>query len=208
VVAEKVEGRWRVTAIGAPHIGDRSEKELITAFCDKIADLKPRLVTFNGNSFDLPVLRYRAMLHRVSAPGLEGRPYFKRYTDDAIDLCDVLSSFDSRSKINLNDLCRALNLPGKPHGIDGSQVEQYFREGRIFEIADYCECDVVSTYRLWLLHELFKGAVSVEQHEQSERMLSDFIGARIQEKPHWGRLGSFKAVEVELKMMIPDSEAT
>jgi hypothetical protein len=34
---------------------------------------------------------------------------------------------------------------------------------------------------MWLLHELFKGAVSVEQHEQSERMLSDFIGARIQE---------------------------
>jgi hypothetical protein len=25
---------------------------------------------FNGNSFDLPVLRYRAMVHGVSAPGL------------------------------------------------------------------------------------------------------------------------------------------
>jgi predicted PolB exonuclease-like 3'-5' exonuclease len=102
-----------------------------------------------------------------------GRPYFKRYTDDATDLCDVLSSFDSRSKMKLNDLCRALNLPGKPDGIDGSQVEQLFAEGRIAEVADYCECDVVSTYRLWLLHELFKGAISAEEHERSELALSD-----------------------------------
>src|SRR4029453_1192077 len=162
--------------------------ELIAAFVDKIAALKPKLVTFNGASFDLPVLRYRAMLHRVSAPGLEGRPYFKRYTDDATDLCDVLSSFDSRSKMKLNDLCRALNLPGKPDGIDGSQVEQLFAEGRIAEVADYCECDVMSTYRLWLLHELFKGAISAEEHERSELALSDFIVARIQDKPHWARL--------------------
>ena len=35
-------------------------RHLIASFCDKIAELKPPLVTFNGNSFDLPVLRYRA----------------------------------------------------------------------------------------------------------------------------------------------------
>jgi 3'-5' exonuclease len=49
-------------------------------------------VTFNGNSFDLPVLRYRAMIHGVPAPGLAARPYFYRYTEDAVDLCDILSS--------------------------------------------------------------------------------------------------------------------
>ena len=39
VVAEKVDGVWWVTAIGAPHTGDRSEKELIAAFVEKIAAL-------------------------------------------------------------------------------------------------------------------------------------------------------------------------
>jgi predicted PolB exonuclease-like 3'-5' exonuclease len=67
---------WVVDAIGAPHVGERTEKQLITAFCDKIAELSPQLITFNGNSFDLPVLRYR--------------PYFNRYTEDAIDLCEQL----------------------------------------------------------------------------------------------------------------------
>jgi hypothetical protein len=40
---------WAVDAVGAPHVGGRTEKELITAFCDKIAALSPQLVTFNGN---------------------------------------------------------------------------------------------------------------------------------------------------------------
>ena len=57
-----------------------------------------RAVTFNGASFDLPVLRYRAMVCGVAAPGLALRPYFNRYTEDAIDLCDVLASFSSQNK--------------------------------------------------------------------------------------------------------------
>ena len=50
-------GRWTVDALGAPHVGERPEKELIASFVDKIATLSPQLVTFNGSSFDLPVLR-------------------------------------------------------------------------------------------------------------------------------------------------------
>ena len=64
-----------VDAIGAPHCGERSEKELISSFVDRIEELKPQLVTFNGNAFDLPVLRYRAMVHGIAAPGLSSRGY-------------------------------------------------------------------------------------------------------------------------------------
>jgi 3'-5' exonuclease len=162
LVAHREDGRWTVTALSARQRGERPEKALISSFVDRIAELSPQLVTFNGSSFDLPVLRYRAMVHGVSAPGLSSRPYFNRYTEDAIDLCDVLSSFSSHCKATLHELCRVIGLPGKPDGIRGADVERYYREGRIREIAEYCESDVVNTYRVWLRHELFRGRPSGE----------------------------------------------
>src|SRR5689334_15102193 len=73
LIATRSADGWQITAIGAPHICERAEKELIQGFVDRIAELKPRLVTFNGSGFDLPVLRYRAMINFVSAPGLAAR---------------------------------------------------------------------------------------------------------------------------------------
>jgi predicted PolB exonuclease-like 3'-5' exonuclease len=54
-----------------------------------------------------------------------------------------------------------------------------FLEGRIKEIADYCERDVVNTYRVWLRYELFRGRLSEGEHQASERNLADFIAARV-----------------------------
>ncbi len=184
LIARHESDQWVVEALGAPHVGDRSEEELIAAFVDRIADLCPQLITFNGSSFDLPVLRYRAMVHKISASGLSVRPYFHRYTDDAIDLCDVLSSFAPGAKASLHELCRVMGLPGKPNDIHGGQVEEYFRDGRIKEIADYCESDVVNTYRVWLRHELFCGRLTKAAYEASEINLREFITARGNAKPH------------------------
>jgi predicted PolB exonuclease-like 3'-5' exonuclease len=61
LVAHWEDGRWTVDALGAPHVGERPEKLLISSFVDRIAELRPQLVTFGGSSFDLPVLRYRAI---------------------------------------------------------------------------------------------------------------------------------------------------
>ena len=114
LVAHKEPDHWAVDAIGAPHVGERPEKELIASFVDRIAELTPQLVTFNGNTFDLPVLRYRAMIHAVSAPGLTARPYFNRYTEDALDLCDVLSSFAPHTKASLNELSKIMGCQESP----------------------------------------------------------------------------------------------
>jgi 3'-5' exonuclease len=178
LIAHWEDERWIIDALGAPYVGERSERDLIAAFVDKIAQLKPQLVTFNGSSFDLPVLRYRAMVHKVPAIGLGARPYFHRYTDDAVDLCDVLSSFAPGAKAGLHELCRVMGLPGKPDAINGADVDRYFREGRIRDIADYCESDVVNTYRVWLRHELFQGNLTEPGFEASEANLEEFIGAR------------------------------
>jgi Predicted 3'-5' exonuclease related to the exonuclease domain of PolB len=48
------------------------------------------------------------MLHNVFAPGLHNRAYFHRYTDDNVDLCDVLSSFSFGAKVKLDELSRMM----------------------------------------------------------------------------------------------------
>src|SRR5262245_29361133 len=136
IASHQLEG-WRVDALGAPHIGERKEGELIRAFVEKVGELRPQLVTFNGHSFDLPVLRYRAMVNRVSAEGLQVRPYFNRYYDDALDLCDVLGSYVSGAKVKLDEISKILGLTGKPEGVDGSRVEAMVLDGQIEEVARY-----------------------------------------------------------------------
>lgn len=184
LVAHREGDNWKVDAIGAPHVGERTEKALIQAFVDRIAELTPQLVTFNGNGFDQPVLRYRAMVNEVSAPGLSMRPYFNRYSEDALDLCDALSSFSPNAKATLDEISRVMGMPGKPDGVGGKEVDSYFRQGRIKEIADYCETDVVNTYRVWLRYELFRGKLTEAGYRTSEADLGGWIKERAQTKLH------------------------
>lgn len=184
LIAERGEWGWRVVSLGAPHAGTRSEAEIISAFVDRLEELHPQLVTFNGHGFDLPVLRYRAMVHCLAAPGLNCRTYFNRYSEDCLDLCDALSSFDARSKMKLDALCRVLGLPGKPEGIDGSKVGEFVKNGRIQEVADYCETDVVNTYRVFLRYELFRAKITPDQHAKSEAELDTMLRLKLPEKPH------------------------
>lgn len=167
IIAQRHTMGWKVISRGAPHDGDRSESQLIASFVGRIAELQPTLVTFNGNGFDLPVLRYRAMVHRVTAPGLMSLPYFNRYSNQSVDLCDVLASYGT-AKATLHEISRTLGFAGKASGIDGSNVAKLHAEGRIQEIADYCIEDVTNTYRIWLTHELFCGRLTPEQYQYSE----------------------------------------
>jgi predicted PolB exonuclease-like 3'-5' exonuclease len=176
-------GGWAVRSLGAPHVGERPEGEIIQAFVERIGELRAQLVSFNGHGFDLPVLRYRAMLHGIHAPGLGRRPYFNRYSDDALDLCDALASFDARSRLSLDGLARFLGLAGKPEGVDGGKVAGLVKEGRIQEVADYCESDVVNTYRIWLRYELFRGGLSPDEHCKSEESLGVLLKARVAAHP-------------------------
>lgn len=168
VIAEYEDTHWKVRSVAAPHVGTQTESEIIGGFLDQIAKYKPQLVTYNGSGFDLPVLRYRAMLHKLSAPALFERPYFNRYSNDALDLCDALSSYGSSTKLKLDEVCKIMGLDGKPSEIDGSQVSEYYRVGRIQDIADYCMSDVINTYSLWLRHELFKGEIDQESFKRSQ----------------------------------------
>ncbi|QXK91847.1 3'-5' exonuclease [Neoehrlichia mikurensis] len=131
------------------------EKELVKGFFQYLSSIKPRLVSFNGRTFDLPVLKYRAMVHGIQAGylykiGDKWNNYFQRYSIDwHCDLLDYLSDFGVSARIKMNEICAILNFPGKI-GVDGSQVMDLYDNNKILEIRHYCEADVINTYLIYL----------------------------------------------------------
>ena len=123
-------------------------------------------------------------MNRVAAEGLQVRQYFHRYTDDALDLCDVLGSYVPGGKVKLDEVSKILGLTGKPEGIDGSRVEEMVRAGQIEEVARYCETDVLNTYRVWLVYELFRGAITAKELDWSEAQVREFVATRKSANPH------------------------
>ena len=134
---------------------DATEKELVHGFFSHLSKPLPRLVTFNGRTFDVPVLKYRAMRHGIAAPWLyytdnNWENYQSRNaTQWHADVLDMVSDFGASARVRLNEVCTALNFPGK-FGLDGSDVQPYYDEGRLPEIRAYCETDVLNTYLVYL----------------------------------------------------------
>jgi Predicted 3'-5' exonuclease related to the exonuclease domain of PolB len=72
----------------------------------------------------------------------------------------------------------SITSSARASSVGGTEVERYFLEGRIKEVADYCEADVVNTYRVWLRYELFRGRLSERLIKQRERQLAaDLLSA-------------------------------
>jgi hypothetical protein len=49
-------------------------------------------------------------------------------------------------------------------------------KGKIKEVADYCETDVVGPYQVWLRYELFRGTLSQNVFEASQKSLHESQG--------------------------------
>ncbi len=166
------------------------EADLIRGFFSHLKKNFSRLVSFNGKGFDLPVLKYAAMKNEVEASWLykkgdKWNNYSQRYSLDwHCDLVDAFSDFGASAKVKMNELCAAFNLPGKI-GVDGSQVTRMFDEGKLQEIRDYCETDVINTYLLYLVYQHHNGSMSHNSFVKCKENLREFLEERAADKKHF-----------------------
>lgn len=166
----RTEHELRVFSLAPP----MTESEMLTRFFDGIGRVRPTIITWNGSSYDLPVMQYRALVHGVSSSiywedGTKERDfqynnYRNRYHRRHVDLMDVLSNHQGQSKARLDDLSKLCGFPGKL-GMDGSEVARAVREGRVEEVRQYCETDVVNTYLLYIRWNLCRGLMTKEAYE-------------------------------------------
>lgn len=133
---------------------------------------RPTFVTFNGRGYDLPVMEVCAFRFGISLPAwfnVDSRSFEQcrnRYNQDAhLDLQDLLSNFGAfRMSGGLNMLANLLHKPGKS-GIDGSQVQELYDQGRADLINDYCRCDVLDTYFVFLRTQVLLGRLTLQDEQ-------------------------------------------
>jgi predicted PolB exonuclease-like 3'-5' exonuclease len=158
----QADDEYRIRSLGCFGADRYAEPELVAKFWE-VFEKTRTLVTFNGRTFDLPVLESRALKYGLSLPRYfaagQGRSTFRgsRFSDTYhIDLCDYLSNFGAHPRNALNLWSKLTGLPGK-YTIAGEDVEYLFRQGRQKEVNQYCMTDVLQTYLLFLRVELLRG---------------------------------------------------
>jgi predicted PolB exonuclease-like 3'-5' exonuclease len=153
---------------------------------------RPTLVSFNGRTFDVPLLELAAFRYGISLAGWfsGGKTYEQprnRYNNEAhLDLHDVLTNYGaSRFTGGLN---LAANLLGKPGKMDvqGHMVQDLFNAGRLAEISDYCRCDVLDTYFVFLRTMVLLGQLPLDEEQKLIAATRQWLEERVGERDVFG----------------------
>jgi len=97
-----------------------------------------------------------------------------------LDLMPILSGYNKGAP--LTDIAQLIGAAGK-FGIDGSKVTEYFLNGEIEEIRNYCETDVINTYFIYLRYLLITSSVSQKKYD--ELLDEIFEHMKSSDKEHW-----------------------
>ena len=180
---------FKVWSLGA---GTEGEGELIQRFFDGVDRYTPQLVSWNGGGFDLPVLHYRGLVHGVNAArywdmgddnkDFKWNNYISRYHPRHCDLMDLLALYQPRANAPLSDLAQLVGLPGKL-GMSGAEVWNAYQAGKLAEIRNYCETDVVNTYLLHLRFQLMRGSFDAARYRSESELVRATLAKS--EGPHW-----------------------
>ena len=138
-----------------------SEAEILTAAYAEIQQAAivatksgsaERDITFVGHNltgFDLRFLFHRSVVLGIKPPACLMKTMKAKPWDSCIADTMTLWSPERDKRISLDKLCKALGIPTPKGDLDGSKVWEYFRAGRIQEIADYCKKDIVATREVY-----------------------------------------------------------
>ena len=146
---------------------------------------RPTLVSFNGRTFDVPLLELAAFRYGINLQrwfDLAGKTYDQprnRYnTSCHLDIHDILTNFGAtRFNGGLNLAASLLGKPGKMD-VQGYMVQDMFDAGKTAEINDYCRCDVLDTYFVFLRTSVLLGHISLEREQDLISAAKTWLEAR------------------------------
>jgi predicted PolB exonuclease-like 3'-5' exonuclease len=172
-----------VASLDAPHFRPR---EIVKKFWLGVGLYRAKMVSFNGRGFDLPLLELAAFRYGYSL-----RDHFaasrNRYGGNHLDLMDWLSNYGAcRMAGGLDLLSKLLGKPGKMD-VAGDQVYEMYRAGRHQDIGDYCLCDTLDTYFVFLRSRVLSGDLTLEQEHELVKQAREWLTAKASELPALSR---------------------
>ena len=164
-----------VETLNADNTAPSAEEALVRTFWERLERFSGSVVSFNGRSFDLPVLELHALKYGCRIPHYFNGKARYRFSDDGhYDLYDFLTNYGvHRLRGGFNALAKLIGLPGKTD-IDGSMVQQLWEDGRLDDIHRYCRTDVIQTYFLFLRVELMRGRITQQQYDTAAEQSASF----------------------------------
>jgi 3'-5' exonuclease len=164
----------RLGIVGEDAAKPGDERTILEDFSNFVGRHRPALVTYNGRTFDMPVLALRSLHCAVPMPWYyrQRASRYREGEDGHIDLCEWLASHSQSS--SLDALARLIGLPGKL-GVDGSQIEGMFQAGMLSRIQDYCLSDVAQTALLFLRFRLLQGVLDHSRYRAAVTALTDAL---------------------------------
>jgi hypothetical protein len=102
-------------------------------------------VTYNGRSFDVPVLALRCARYRLRPP--VRLVTANRYSGPHLDLHDHITGFGAMWGLRggLAGLCYLLGVPSPKGDLHGAEVGEAWERGEYFRVGKYNAADVVAT---------------------------------------------------------------
>jgi len=173
---------FTIQALSALDAPEYRPEQMVRDFWRGVTHYKAKLVTFNGRGFDLPLLELAAFRFGCSA-----RDHFynsrNRYNGNHIDLFDWMSNYGAcRLTGGLNLLAKLVGKPGKM-AIAGDQVYAMHKAGQLREINDYCMCDTLDTYFVFLRTRVMVGELTLELEKVLTHRARSWIAAKAEENP-------------------------
>jgi predicted PolB exonuclease-like 3'-5' exonuclease len=160
---------------------------------------RPTLVSFNGRGFDIPLLELAAFRYGIGVPTwfdsgtrVWSQPRNRYNTASHLDLQDALINFGAtRFSGGLNLAAQLLGKPGKLD-VRGDMVQELYEDGQLDEINQYCRCDVLDTYFVFLRYLVLVGSLTRDDEEQRVAHCKAWLLERAEEVPafatyldHW-----------------------
>ena len=168
-------GNFKKVGSFSANIDENREESLIGAFFDYLNSHHPKLVSFNGRNFDIPVLLLRAMKYKIQAESyfeIDNRKYNKNKWDNYrqryserfhTDLLDVLSNYSFARGLRLDVVANLLDFPGK-YDVSGDMVLDLYYQDNLDKIDEYCQSDALNTYGVYLNYELLQGNLNLDDY--------------------------------------------